>query len=195
MEKQVRLWGPFISKVAIWSTLASVKAWSWISFVYGVSDGKKRSPLVPVWQQTPRGFPSGLWAIWNAKYDLKAIEYQPWPNAGEKQADQTVGIRQVSKLAVKNPGWSHIKIAKHGQKGKIARELFSQTLLLSRRWGFLTCSWKLGKNCGHLTVWGGVQSKQNITLPEANSQNTWKWMVTWLEDYFSFGKAHFQELC
>ena len=95
MEKQVRLWGPFISKIAIWSTLASVKAWSWISFVYGVSDGKKRSPLVPVWQQTPRGFPSGLWAIWSTKYDLEAIEYQPWPNAGEKQADQTVGIRQA----------------------------------------------------------------------------------------------------
>lgn len=56
---------------------------------------KIRSPLVPVWQQTRRGFPSGLWAIWNGKYDLEAIGCQPWPNAEVKQADQTLGIWQA----------------------------------------------------------------------------------------------------
>lgn len=75
------LW--LVSKLGLGYRLFTVLRW------------KIRSPLVPVWQQTRRGFPSGLWAIWSTKYDLEAIEYQPWPGRS-KQIRQLASDRWAS---------------------------------------------------------------------------------------------------
>ena len=176
----------------IWSTLASVKdvkAWSWISFVYGVKMENTKSSSTRM-TANPQRVPK--WLVSDLEREVRSGGYRVpavTQCRGEASRSDTwhltssqwrILVDHISRLRsmvrrAKSPENSSARHCCYQGDGVSWRVLES----LERIAVTLQC--EAGYNPSKILI--------SLKLTAKTSENGW------LEDYFSFGKAHFQGLC